>query len=63
MKTAPASARSGHGSGNGPSTGSPAAQAAALPNLASLAALRAWHERLPPREAVTHYLNHVRDDG
>lgn len=63
MKTAPASARSGHGSGNGPSTGSPAALAASLPDLASLAALRAWHEGLTAREAVTHYLEHVRDDG
>lgn len=56
MKTAPVSARSGPGSGNGPSAGSPAA----LPDLASLAALRAWHEGLTAREAVTHYLGHER---
>jgi site-specific recombinase XerD len=34
-----------------------------LPDLASLAALRAWHEGLTARGAVTRYLNHVRDDG
>jgi site-specific recombinase XerD len=34
-----------------------------LPDLASLAALRAWHEGLTAREAVTHYLAHLRGDG
>ncbi|MDR6499009.1 site-specific recombinase XerD [Burkholderia ambifaria] len=37
--------------------------ATALPDLASLAALRAWHEGLTARAAVTHYLDHARDDG
>ncbi|MBY4798521.1 site-specific integrase [Burkholderia cepacia] len=37
--------------------------ATALPDLASLAALRAWHEGLTARAAVTRYLNHARDDG
>ncbi|WP_175763413.1 phage integrase family protein [Burkholderia ambifaria] len=37
--------------------------ATALPDLASLAALRAWHEGLTARAAVTRYLDHVRDDG
>ncbi|WP_322069523.1 phage integrase family protein [Paraburkholderia bannensis] len=67
MKTAPVSARPAARLGNGPSAGSPAALEtplpAALPDLASLAALRAWHEGLTAREAVTHYLDHVRDDG
>ncbi|TDN63943.1 phage integrase family protein [Paraburkholderia sp. BL10I2N1] len=34
-----------------------------LPGLAALAALRAWYEGLTAREAVTHYLAHVRVDG
>jgi site-specific recombinase XerD len=34
-----------------------------LPDLASLAALRAWHEGLTAREAVTRYLARVRDNG
>jgi site-specific recombinase XerD len=34
-----------------------------LPDLASLAALRAWYEGLTAREAVTHYLDHARADG
>jgi site-specific recombinase XerD len=34
-----------------------------LPDLASLAALRAWHEGLTAREAVTRYLPHARGDG
>ncbi|WP_246217006.1 phage integrase family protein [Paraburkholderia panacisoli] len=34
-----------------------------LPSLASLAALRAWHEGLTAREAVTRYLAHARADG
>lgn len=67
MRTAPDPACPAAGPGNGPSTGSPAALAAplpaALPDLASLAALRAWHEGLTAREAVTHYLDHARDDG
>jgi site-specific recombinase XerD len=49
--------------GNGPSAGSPAALPAGLPDLASLAALRAWHEGLTARNAVTRYLAHARDDG
>jgi site-specific recombinase XerC len=36
---------------------------AALPNLASLAALRAWHEGLTARAAVGRYLPHARGDG
>ncbi|MFM0616368.1 phage integrase family protein [Paraburkholderia nemoris] len=56
MKTAPVPIS---GPGNGPSCGTPAA----LPDLASLAALRAWHEGLTAREAVTRYLAHTRDDG
>ncbi|WP_321927589.1 phage integrase family protein [Paraburkholderia guartelaensis] len=64
---APAPARPATGSGNGPSAGSPAALAAplpaALPDLASLAALRAWHEGFTAREAVTRYLAHARDNG
>jgi site-specific recombinase XerD len=34
-----------------------------LPDLASLAALRAWHEGLTARAAVDHYLAHARGDG
>ncbi|RQS79082.1 phage integrase family protein [Burkholderia seminalis] len=53
--------------GRGPSAGTPAARPAALPaalpELASLAALRAWHEGLTARAAVTRYLDHARDDG
>ncbi|SDH26287.1 Site-specific recombinase XerD [Paraburkholderia steynii] len=56
MQTAPVPPS---GPGNGPSRGTPAA----LPDLASLAALRAWHEGLTARAAVTRYLAHVRDDG
>ncbi|MDP9585532.1 tyrosine-type recombinase/integrase [Burkholderia ambifaria] len=37
--------------------------ATALPDLASLAALRAWHEGLTARAAVGRYLDHARDDG
>ncbi|WP_176081836.1 phage integrase family protein [Paraburkholderia tropica] len=59
MKTAPVSASSAARPGNGPSEGLPAA----LPDLASLAALRAWHEGLTARAAVTHYLDHARGDG
>ncbi|RKR36194.1 phage integrase family protein [Paraburkholderia sp. BL17N1] len=51
------------GQGNGPSGGTPAALPAALPDLASLGALRAWHEGLTARAAATRYLAHVRDDG
>lgn len=51
------------GPGNGPSGGTPAALSAALPDLASLAALRAWHAGLTARAAVTRYLAHVRNDG
>lgn len=47
------------GLGNGPCHGT----AAALPDLASLAALRAWHEGLTARTAVTRYLAHARGDG
>ncbi|CAD6516462.1 Tyrosine recombinase XerC [Paraburkholderia metrosideri] len=49
--------------GNGLSAGRPAAQPPALPDLASLAALRAWHEGLTARAAITRYLDHTRDDG
>lgn len=35
----------------------------ALPDAASLAALRAWFEGLPAREAVARYLGHVKADG
>ncbi|OUL72772.1 phage integrase family protein [Paraburkholderia hospita] len=56
MQTAPVPPS---GPGSGPSGGTPAA----LPDLASLAALRAWHEGLTARAAVTRYLAHVRDDG
>ncbi|MBB4519749.1 site-specific recombinase XerD [Paraburkholderia fungorum] len=34
-----------------------------MPDLASLAALRAWQEGLTARAAVTHYLGHARNDG
>jgi hypothetical protein len=34
-----------------------------LPNLALLAALRAWHEGLTARATVDRYLPHVRGDG
>jgi hypothetical protein len=34
-----------------------------LPDFASLAALRAWHEGFTARAAVTRYLAHVRNDG
>ncbi|ABB08577.1 phage integrase family protein [Burkholderia lata] len=37
--------------------------ATALPNLASLAALRAWHAGLTARAAVERYLPHRRADG
>ncbi|REG49095.1 site-specific recombinase XerD [Paraburkholderia sp. BL6669N2] len=60
MKTVPVQSS---GPGNGPSGGTPAALSAALPDLASLAALRAWHEGLTARAAVTRYLGHVRADG
>ncbi|WP_322003757.1 phage integrase family protein [Paraburkholderia tropica] len=63
MRTAPVLARAAARPGNRPSAGSPAAVAIALPDLASLAALRAWHEGLTAREAVAHYLSHVRGDG
>lgn len=68
MKTAPVRARLGTRSGNGPSAAeSPAALAAPppalLPDLASLAALRAWHEGLTARQSVTRYLDHAHDDG
>ncbi|KUZ72945.1 phage integrase family protein [Burkholderia ubonensis] len=36
---------------------------AALPDLASLAALRAWHEGLTARAAVARYLPHRKADG
>ncbi|HDR9486428.1 TPA: tyrosine-type recombinase/integrase [Burkholderia aenigmatica] len=52
MRTAPVPrARTG----NGPSAGPPAAPPD-LPSLAALAALRAWHEGLTARAAVTRYL-------
>jgi len=54
MSTTPASS-AGSDDGNFAAT--------ALPDLASLAALRAWHEGLTARAAVTRYLDHVRDDG
>ncbi|KVK97036.1 phage integrase family protein [Burkholderia ubonensis] len=47
----------------GSDNGIPAGTAAALPNLASLAALRAWHEGLTARAAVTRYLPHRQADG
>ncbi|WP_175748878.1 phage integrase family protein [Burkholderia pyrrocinia] len=47
----------------GSDNGIPAGTAAALPNLASLAALRAWHEGLTARAAVTRYLPHRKADG
>ncbi|MEX3764634.1 phage integrase family protein [Paraburkholderia phenoliruptrix] len=54
MRTAPtSSARPGDGNFAGTT----------LPDLASLAALRAWQEGLTAREAVTHYLDHARADG
>nr|WP_321813187.1 MULTISPECIES: phage integrase family protein [unclassified Paraburkholderia] len=62
MKTAPVRAQPRTGPGNGPSAGSPAALPD-LPSLAALAALRAWHEGLTARAAVTRYLAHARDDG
>jgi hypothetical protein len=34
-----------------------------LPDVAALAALRAWHERLSSRGAVTRYLGETRVDG
>lgn len=34
-----------------------------LPDAASLAALRAWYEGLPTREAVVRYLGHTKADG
>ncbi|ADG18138.1 integrase family protein [Paraburkholderia atlantica] len=49
--------------GNGLSARTPAALPPALPGFASLAALRAWHEGLTARAAVTRYLDHTRDDG
>lgn len=64
MKTTPVPAS---GQGNGPRHATPAVLPAALPtalpDLASLAALRAWHEGLTAREAVARYLSHARDDG
>lgn len=44
---------------------SPAGQSdpEALPDAASLAALRAWYEGLPAREAVAQYLGHAKADG
>ncbi|MFP3588522.1 phage integrase family protein [Paraburkholderia sp. SIMBA_055] len=60
MQTAPVPPS---GPGHGPSGGTPAALPAALPDLASLAALRAWHEGFTARAAVTRYLAHVRNDG
>ncbi|WP_156966039.1 hypothetical protein [Paraburkholderia bannensis] len=62
MKTAPAPAQPGTGSGNGPPAAPDTPLPAALPDLASLAALRAWREDLTAR-AVTHYLDHVRGDN
>ncbi|QCP49042.1 integrase [Trinickia violacea] len=50
------------GPGNRPSART-AAALPDLPNLASLAALRAWHEGLTARAAVTRYLGHARSDG
>ncbi|ANB72234.1 integrase [Paraburkholderia phytofirmans OLGA172] len=64
MKTPPP--RSGRGR---PSPGIPAGAdvtdpaAPPFPDLASLAALRAWYEGLTARAAVTHYLPHLRIDG
>ncbi|MBN3762017.1 phage integrase family protein [Burkholderia sp. Ac-20365] len=63
MKTAPVSARPAARPGNGLSAELPAPLTVTLPDLASLATLRAWHEGLTAREAVTHYLDHARDDG
>jgi site-specific recombinase XerD len=60
MKTTPVPAS---GQGNGPSRATPAALPAALPDLASLAALRAWYEGLTARAAVDRYLAHARGDG
>jgi site-specific recombinase XerD len=64
MNTTPVPAS---GQGNGPSHVTPAALPAVLsapsPGLASLAALRAWHEGLTARAAVQRYLAHTRTDG
>ncbi|MCA8434540.1 phage integrase family protein [Burkholderia seminalis] len=54
MSTAPASSAGSDG-GN--------VAATALPDLASLAALRAWHAGLTARAAVVRYLPHRRADG
>ena len=40
-----------------------AAEPDGFPDAASLAALRAWYEGLPAREAVSHYLGHRKADG
>lgn len=37
--------------------------AAAMPDTASLAALRAWYEGMQARECVMHYLGHAKADG
>jgi hypothetical protein len=64
MKTTPVPAS---GQRNGPSRVTPAALPAvaspAFPDLAPLAALRAWHEGLTARAAVGRYLPHARGDG
>ncbi|NVH75789.1 tyrosine-type recombinase/integrase [Paraburkholderia sp. JPY432] len=60
MKTTPVPAS---GQGNGPPQATPAALPSSLPDLASLAALRAWHEGLTARASVTRYLAHARSDG
>ncbi len=39
------------------------ATALSLPDAAALAALRAWHEGLPSRDAVTRYLGEARKAG
>lgn len=41
----------------------PAEEADAFPDAASLAALRAWYEGVPARDAVEHYLDQSKVDG
>src|SRR5262245_29377506 len=41
----------------------PPSAAGAMPDTASLAALRAWYEGISAREAVRRYLGHTKADG